>query len=615
MLGLLAFAALAVAACDPLPISPATSPTPGPYPEGTPPPITGIPYVAGADVFRDVAVLADGSGVYVLHSSGMLYRGAIYDSVFTGKRAPSQTAPGGGFIDLGGLSRGIATREDGTGYVLDGWGALHGFAFNHGALPPRVTTGPYWKGWDIARGVAVLPDGSGGYVLDAWGGLQRFAVEGHPLPPKTSGGAYWPGWNIARGITLLPDGTGGYVLDGWGGMHRFAVGNNPLPPKVTSGPYWSGWDVARGVSHHPGGGGYVLDAFGGTHRFLTSWRPEEAPAGSYTNPELFTMGMDGSAHRYPHNAPDPMVLVDGGAYHALTTGVSFGGNVPHVQTERADLTHWGYASPVDALPALPSWAEGYPYSWAPDVVRFGSTWVMYFTARETSSGRQCIGVAIASTLDGPFSAVGVPLVCTTSPGGSGTGGAIDPSVFVDDDGTPYLLWKNDGNCCNQPTRIWSQRLVDGGLGLEGSPTAIVQRNQAWEDGNRNTLVNEPWKALVEAPVMVRDGSDYYVFYSGNWWESPYYATGWARCTSPIGPCTKPGPNPIVATDGPVAGPGSPDVFTDLSGQTWLAYHAWTASRVSETDGGARSLRIDALDFAGQQPVIDAPSSDPRLLAP
>jgi len=34
------------------------------------------------------------------------------------------------------------------------------------------------------------------------------------------------------------------------------------------------------------------------------------------------------------------------------------------------------------------------------------------------------------------------------------GGSIDPSVFTDDDGKHWLLFKNDGNAVGQPTYIY-----------------------------------------------------------------------------------------------------------------------------------------------------------------
>ena len=44
------------------------------------------------------------------------------------------------------------------GYVLDGFGGLHGFSTPTSSAPPTVTSGSYWQGWDIARGVDT-PDG------------------------------------------------------------------------------------------------------------------------------------------------------------------------------------------------------------------------------------------------------------------------------------------------------------------------------------------------------------------------------------------------------------------------------------------------------------------------
>ena len=65
-------------------------------------------------------------------------------------------------------------------------------------------------------------------------------------PPAATGGPYWPGWNIVRGITLVPGSGGGWVLDGFGGPHPFATtGSEPAPP--TASPYWPGRDIARGL--------------------------------------------------------------------------------------------------------------------------------------------------------------------------------------------------------------------------------------------------------------------------------------------------------------------------------------------------------------------------------
>ncbi len=163
---------------------------------------------------------------------------------------------------------GATAPYPGQGFVADGYGGLHGFGVGCAAVPTGTTGGPYWRGWDIVRGVSVLP-GSRGVVLDGYGGLHRFAFGGETtagFTVKVSG--YWSGWDIARGVASVPEGTGGFVVDGYGGLHPFSVGGAAMPKLPAGLPYWNGQDVARGVALLPdGGGGYVLDKFGGLHPF------------------------------------------------------------------------------------------------------------------------------------------------------------------------------------------------------------------------------------------------------------------------------------------------------------------------------------------------------------
>jgi hypothetical protein len=72
--------------------------------------------------------------------------------------------------------------------VLDGWGGVHPFG-----AAPALATSAYWRGWDIARGLAV-PPGGGGYVVDGWGGF-------HPLggAPAVDTPAYRPQLDAVRG--------------------------------------------------------------------------------------------------------------------------------------------------------------------------------------------------------------------------------------------------------------------------------------------------------------------------------------------------------------------------------------------------------------------------------
>jgi len=129
------------------------------------------------------------------------------------------------------------------GYTLDGFGGLHPFRAGTGANAPDTKAGPYWPGWDIARGAAVASTGRNGFVLDGFGGLHSFRVGDGPNPAKVTGGPYWVGWDIARGVALLPNNKGGYIVDAFGGIHPFALGANSMPPAITGTPFFQGQDM------------------------------------------------------------------------------------------------------------------------------------------------------------------------------------------------------------------------------------------------------------------------------------------------------------------------------------------------------------------------------------
>ncbi len=296
---------------------------------------------------------------------------------------------------------------------------------------------------------------------------------------------------------------------------------------------------------------------------------------------------------YDGDFPDPFVLVAGDRSFAYGTQT---GDINVQVMESADLTRWDHRG--DALPELPSWA-GSGRTWAPAVLRRdvarGSggvpqeKYVMYYAVRYEEFGVQCIGRAVASSATGPFEdRWQQPLVCQKDEGGS-----IDPSPFVDDDGTAYLFWKSDDNALDRPASLWAAPLRSDGLGLAGRPAELLRHDAAWE---------EP---LVEAPALARPTANLYVlFYSGGWWESDSYAIGYATGSGPLGPFRKETDTaPWLASVEGMAGPGGAEVFTDAD-DTWrLAFHAWTPPKIGYDHGGARSLWIEPLDFTGGRPVL------------
>ncbi len=290
---------------------------------------------------------------------------------------------------------------------------------------------------------------------------------------------------------------------------------------------------------------------------------------------------------YSSNFPDPSVIVDGNRYVAYSTPT--GGAMLPIMTS-PDLATWTahprwQPNPYfpqdsffnDGLVQPPAWAldTNDPHPWiesevrAPGVARIGNQYVAFLTVRiepgDPPNGRFCISVATATSALGPFRDTSSgPLVCDSDPVGS-----IDPEPFVDPaTGTPYLLWKSEGVPGSVPQKIWIRQLSADGTSFAAgsSPTLLIATAQAWEG------------SVVENPSMVHFGGRYYLLYSGNEWRSAAYATGYAICAGPLGPCQRPTNEPLLDSSDRSGrlGPGGADAFVGLDGRLMIAYHYWNA---------------------------------------
>jgi beta-xylosidase len=296
---------------------------------------------------------------------------------------------------------------------------------------------------------------------------------------------------------------------------------------------------------------------------------------------------------YPGDFADPYVLLDDSVYYAYATN-SGSSHVPVLRSP--DLVHWTSAG--DALPELPGWAEsGRHLTWAPAVLAVQNQYVLFYTTRDRKSQKQCVGRAESPSPAGPFvpDSSG-PFICQLELGGS-----IDASIVQERGGGKFLIWKNDGNCCDKPVTLWSQQLSQDARRLEGSPIELLQRDQPWEG------------SLIEGPTMWEEQGTWHLLYSANRWNSEEYATGHAVCASPMGPCQKTPLTPVMVSDGETAGPGGAEAFTDVLGRRWLAYHGWSADRVGYKSGGARSLRIDRVELAGGSVLVLGPTSNTQVI--
>lgn len=293
------------------------------------------------------------------------------------------------------------------------------------------------------------------------------------------------------------------------------------------------------------------------------------------------------------NFADPDVLKVGGVYHAYATN-SDGQNVQH-RTSR-DLVTW--TTRPDVAPQLGAWVGECSFApggatdrcvWAPEVAEVEGGYALYYTARDRASQRQCIGLSLSPSPNGPFVPVGEdPLVCPTAQDPPDLGGAIDAGTFVDDDGTLWLLWKADGNCCASPAILFAQELSADGTTFTGEPVELLRNTEPWEG------------AVVEAPTMIERDGTYYLFYSANDFAGGGYRTGYATASSVTGPWTR-GDAELLTTDllqGEVRGPGGQDVVVGPDGELRLVFHGWDPTY------SYRAMYVSGLDLdADGVPVV------------
>jgi len=105
--------------------------------------------------------------------------------------------------------------------------------------------------------------------------------------------------------------------------------------------------------------------------------------------------------------------------------------------------------------------------------------------------------------------------------------------------------------------------------------------------------------LIEAPVLVKHGSKYVLFYSANSYADHSYAIGYATASSVTGPYMKHG-EPLLSTSssrGRYLGPGGQDVVKAPDGSDRLVFHSWDPALVY------RGMNVRTLEWKGSEPVI------------
>ena len=144
----------------------------------------------------------------------------------------------------------------------------------------------------------------------------------------------------------------------------------------------------------------------------------------------------------------------------------------------------------------------------------------------------------------------------------------------------------------KPTPIFARQLsADGRSFAPGSSRhqILVNQSNTWEGG------------VIEAPWLVKHAGTYYLFYSGNVYDSRY-RTGVARASSVLGPYEKHG-DPILANNDKWVGPGHGSVVS-VGSADYFVYHAWKAAAGGGQDNSAgRQGLLDRIVWENGWPRI------------
>jgi hypothetical protein len=302
---------------------------------------------------------------------------------------------------------------------------------------------------------------------------------------------------------------------------------------------------------------------------------------------------------------DPAVFVDSGTVYIVCGADKLPPGAP--ANEYFRMPHWVMYSTRDMSAFVfegiilrsDDFSYGQPNSaWASQIIKgLDGKYYFYGTVRHTN-GSQVVAVAVADAPCGPYTPVQTPVVTremVNADIGYNTDDNIDPTVFIDDDGTAYLAWGQ-----RQP-RI--ARLKPNMTEIERPVQMLFQ--DGWTQTKRE---GDYAIRFEEGPYLYKKDGRYYLFYASMRRQSDNSGSiaetlSYAMADSIDGPWT----DGVEISDYAPGINGEGNSFTvhpavfEFRGQAYMLYH--NAALILDVDGvewrgstGRRSLAIDYLYF-------------------
>ena len=272
---------------------------------------------------------------------------------------------------------------------------------------------------------------------------------------------------------------------------------------------------------------------------------------------------------------DPNIAVFGESYYiyATTDGfASWGGNVFYVW-KSSDLVNWTRSTEpfltLNGTNGNVPWATG--NAWAPTVIERDEKYYFYFSGQNPTYNRKTIGVAIAESPEGPFTAQPEAMILNNEE--LTVSQAIDPAAFQDPtSGTYYLFWGNGGG---HP--LYAE-LSDDMLSLKNGTIRAVSGLVDFREG---VFLN------------YRQGL-FHMTYSIDDTRSENYRVGYATALNVTGPWTYHGVVLQKDVEKGILGTGHNSVIQVPGTDDWyMAYHRFA---IPDGNGTKRETAIDRVYF-------------------
>ncbi|HEX4950307.1 MAG TPA: glycoside hydrolase family 43 protein [Blastocatellia bacterium] len=304
---------------------------------------------------------------------------------------------------------------------------------------------------------------------------------------------------------------------------------------------------------------------------------------------------------YAAACADPFVLKYLNEYWCYCTGWWHDGRCFGVLHSR-DLQHWREVGGA-MIPFDPT-ATCY---WAPEVTYENGRFLLYYSVGNEEFMQ--IRAAEATHPAGPFNDCGVRLTKEDF--------AIDPHVFVAQDGARYLFYATDflahthigtGTVCD--------RMINP-LQLAGTPQPVTRARYDWQvyDPQRASKGGVRWHT-VEGPFVLEHKGRYYQMFSGGNWQNATYGASYA-----VSEVVLPTEEWEQVADGQqvfpvlrtipqhVMGPGHNSAIRGPDNQQiFCVYHGWYPQADISNE---RLMAIDRLDWVGERLTVLGPTVTPQ----